>query len=87
LLTFSILTKLNRIFGSKFPKKYLLKILIDLLKQEAKKWQDRKEVIDALLTILQKNPRLVVTDYYELVNDLKKVNILFDKTKKLLSII
>ncbi len=87
MLTFSILTKLNRIFGSKFPKKYLLKILIDLLKQEAKKWQDRKEVIDALLTILQKNPRLVVTDYYELVNDLKKVNILFDKTKKLLSII
>jgi cytoskeleton-associated protein 5 len=51
---------------SKLPKDFKEKL-------EAKKWQERKEVLDALLTILQKNPRLVVTDYYELVGDLKKL--------------
>lgn len=51
---------------SKLPKDFKEKI-------EAKKWQERKEVLDALLAILQKNPRLQVTDYYELVNDLKKM--------------
>ena len=51
---------------SKLPKDFKEKL-------EAKKWQERKEVLDGLLTILQKNPRLVVTDYYELVNDLQKL--------------
>jgi cytoskeleton-associated protein 5 len=52
---------------SKLPKDFKEKL-------EAKKWQERKEVLDNLLLILQKNPRLVITDYYELVNDIKKVN-------------
>ena len=51
---------------SKLPKDFKEKL-------EAKKWQERKEVLDNLLAILQKNPRLIVTDYYELVNDLKKM--------------
>lgn len=42
-------------------------------KLEAKKWQERKEVLDALQTILQKNPRLQPADYHELATDLKKV--------------
>ena len=40
---------------------------------ESKKWTERKEVLDQLLTTLQKNPRLLPTDYYEIVNDLKKI--------------
>ena len=52
---------------SKLPKDFKEKL-------EAKKWQERKEVLDTLLGLLQKNPRLVITDYYELVNDLKKVS-------------
>lgn len=51
---------------SKLPKDFKEKI-------EAKKWQERKEVLDNLLVLLQKNPRLMVTDYYELVNDLQKL--------------
>ena len=51
---------------SKLPKDFKEKL-------EAKKWQERKEVLDALLTLMQKNPRLVVTDYYEIVNDLQKL--------------
>jgi cytoskeleton-associated protein 5 len=54
---------------SKLPKDFKEKL-------EAKKWQERKEVLDALLGILQKNPRLLVVDYYDLVNDLKKVSYL-----------
>jgi cytoskeleton-associated protein 5 len=52
---------------SKLPKDFKEKL-------EAKKWQERKEVLDALLAILQKNPRLQPGDYHELVTDLKKVN-------------
>ena len=51
---------------SKLPKDFKEKL-------EAKKWQERKEVLDTLLGILQKNPRLQATDYYDLVNDLKKI--------------
>jgi cytoskeleton-associated protein 5 len=53
---------------SKLPKDFKEKL-------EAKKWQERKEVLDALLAILQKYPRLQPGDYYELVTDLKKVSI------------
>lgn len=51
---------------SKLPKDFKEKL-------EAKKWQERKEVLDNLHGILQKNPRLVIVDYYDLVNDLKKL--------------
>jgi cytoskeleton-associated protein 5 len=50
---------------SKLPKDYKEKL-------EAKKWQERKEVFDNMFAIMQKNPRLVITDYYDLVNDCKK---------------
>ncbi|CAF0735545.1 unnamed protein product [Brachionus calyciflorus] len=51
---------------SKLPKDFKEKL-------EAKKWQDRKESLDALLTVLTKNPRVQVADYFELVSDLKKI--------------
>jgi cytoskeleton-associated protein 5 len=66
---------------SKLPKDFKEKL-------EAKKWQERKEVLDALLITLQKNPRLIPADYYELVGDLKKlvakdtnINIVLTSTK------
>ena len=40
---------------------------------EAKKWQERKQVLDILLGIIRENPLIQVTDYYDLVNDLKKI--------------
>jgi cytoskeleton-associated protein 5 len=44
-------------------------------KCEEKKWQERKEAVDALLLILQKTPRLVkdVDIYHELLGTLKKL--------------
>ena len=51
---------------SKLPKDFKEKL-------EAKKWQERKEVLDAVLVVLQKNPRVMPADYYELVGDLKKL--------------
>ena len=44
-----------------------------ILKQEAKQWQYRKEALDVLLTILQKNPRLQDSDYLELIGNLNRV--------------
>ena len=40
--------------------------------QEAKKWQDRKEVLEALAGLV-KSPRLEVGDYGDVVRALKKV--------------
>ena len=48
-----------------------------IILQESKKWQERKEALEALQNILQKSPRLQTADYYELVNDLQKVWQLF----------
>lgn len=42
-------------------------------KLEAKKWQERKEVIGVLEGLLMKAPKLEGGDYWELVNALKKV--------------
>lgn len=43
-------------------------------KIEAKKWQERKEALDALQTLLTQNPKLAANgDYHELVTDLKKI--------------
>ncbi len=43
-------------------------------KCEEKKWQDRKDAVEALLNVLQKAPRLSKdVDYYEMVNLLKKL--------------
>lgn len=50
---------------SKLPKDFQEKI-------EAKKWQERKEVLDALDTLLQ-NPKLESGDYGDVVRALKKV--------------
>lgn len=52
----------------KLPKDFKEKI-------EAKKWQDRKEALEALQNILTQNPKLANGDYHELINDLKKVRI------------
>jgi cytoskeleton-associated protein 5 len=44
------------------------------VKCEEKKWQDRKDAVDALLAVLQKAPRLdKAVDYFEMVNTLKKL--------------
>ena len=41
---------------------------------EAKKWQERKEALEALQTLLTQNPKLVSSDgFHELIGDLKKV--------------
>ena len=40
--------------------------------QEAKKWQERKETLEAVET-LAKNPKLEAGDYGDLVRALKKV--------------
>ncbi len=50
---------------NKLPKDFKEKI-------EGKKWQDRKEVLEALQNLLTQNQRLLPTDYHELVTDLKK---------------
>lgn len=42
--------------------------------QEAKKWQERKEALEAV-EMLVKNPRLEAGDYADLVKVLKKVKI------------
>lgn len=43
-----------------------------VLLQEAKKWQERKEALEALETLV-KNPKLEAGDYGEVVKALKKV--------------
>lgn len=43
-------------------------------KVEAKKWQDRKEAVDELESLLQKSPKLESGDYGDLVRALKKVS-------------
>jgi len=40
---------------------------------EAKKWQERKEAIEKLQELLDKNPKLVPGDYADLVRQLKKM--------------
>lgn len=45
------------------------------LSQEAKKWQERKEALEAV-EALTKNPKLENGDYGDLVRALKKVNVL-----------
>lgn len=42
--------------------------------QEAKKWQERKEALEAV-EVLVKNPKLEAGDYADLVKALKKVNV------------
>jgi len=42
---------------------------------EAKKWQERKEAVDALDTLLQSAPKLESGDYGDLVRALKKVSL------------
>lgn len=51
-------------------------------KLEAKKWQERKEVIEMLESLLIKAPKLEGGDYWELVRALKKVrnNIFFNSS-------
>lgn len=45
--------------------------------QEAKKWQERKEALEAVET-LTKNPKLENGDYGDLVRALKKVEVLVE---------
>lgn len=53
--------------------KYLSYVtLLCLFLQEAKKWQERKEALEAIET-LTKNPKLENGDYGDLVRALKKV--------------
>ena len=40
---------------------------------EAKKWQERKEALEKLLELLEKNPRITPGDYADLVRQLKKM--------------
>ena len=40
---------------------------------EAKKWQERKEALEKLQEIIEKNPRIVPGDYADLVRQLKKM--------------
>lgn len=47
------------------------------LSQEAKKWQERKEALEAVET-LTKNPKLENGDYGDLVRALKKVEVLVE---------
>lgn len=47
------------------------------LSQEAKKWQERKEALEAV-EALTKNPKLENGDYGDLVRALKKVNVLVE---------
>lgn len=51
---------------SKLPKDFYDKL-------EAKKWQERKEALDALENLLKTAPRLEPGDYADLVRALKKV--------------
>lgn len=51
---------------SKLPKDFYDKL-------EEKKWQDRKEALDALDNLLKSAPRLEPGDYADLVRALKKV--------------
>lgn len=45
---------------------------VNVFDQEAKKWQERKEALEAL-EVLAKNPKLENGDYGDLVRALKKV--------------
>lgn len=47
------------------------------MSQEAKKWQERKEALEAVET-LTKNPKLENGDYGDLVRALKKVEVLVE---------
>lgn len=51
---------------SKLPKDFYDKL-------EAKKWQERKESLEALQSLLEKNPKLESGEYGDLVKALKKV--------------
>lgn len=51
---------------SKLPKDFYDKL-------DAKKWQERKEALDALDNLLKTAPRLEPGDYADLVRALKKV--------------
>ena len=42
-------------------------------KLESKKWQERKESLEALQNLLTANPKLAHSDYHELLNSLKRV--------------
>ena len=56
------------------PVDILLKLPIDFQeKLESKKWQERKEALEALQGLLAANPKLIASDYHEIMNDLKKV--------------
>lgn len=54
---------------SKLPKDFLEKI-------EAKKWQERKEVLDCLEQLLTNAPKLENGDYGDLIRALKKVSMI-----------
>lgn len=49
-------------------------VCLFFLLQEAKKWQERKEALEAV-EALTKNPKLENGDYGDLVRALKKVNV------------
>ena len=56
------------------PVDILLKLPKDFdEKLESKKWQDRKEALEALQTLLTANPKLIASDYHEVLNSLKRV--------------
>lgn len=63
---------------SKLPKDFYEKI-------EAKKWQERKDALEVLETLV-KNPKLENGDYGDVVKGLKKVSII-NVSSKLLTII
>ena len=46
----------------------------DFFLQEAKKWQERKEALEALKK-LSESPRLADGDYHDVVRTLKKVSV------------
>lgn len=55
---------------SKLPKDFYDKL-------ENKKWQERKEALDALENLLKNAPKLEPGDYADLVRALKKVRCIF----------
>lgn len=55
---------------SKLPKDFFDKL-------EAKKWQDRKEALDALEGLLKSAPKLEQGDYGDIVRTLKKVRLFY----------
>lgn len=54
---------------SKLPKDFYEKL-------EAKKWQDRKEALDALESLLKAAPKLEQGDYGDIARAMKKVHFL-----------